>query len=98
MSHPLISQAVVVGLHDSRYGEIVAAFLKSLSSEPLSPSEIRDWVTQQLGQHKAPARIFWFGHGGVPKDLPLTGSGKIRKYELAKLGNELVRASKLSRL
>jgi hypothetical protein len=30
------------------------------------------------------------GEGGVPATVPLTGSGKVRKFELAKLGEEIL--------
>uniref|UniRef100_A0A0B7JZ61 AMP-dependent synthetase/ligase domain-containing protein n=1 Tax=Bionectria ochroleuca TaxID=29856 RepID=A0A0B7JZ61_BIOOC len=54
-------------------------------------AELRDWVRNQLGKHKAPAHVFWLGQGGVPSTVPLTGSGKVRKFEMAKLGDELLR-------
>jgi acyl-CoA synthetase (AMP-forming)/AMP-acid ligase II len=89
---------VVVGLHDARYGEVVGAFLGPEPGHPLpSDNEVGDWVRSRLGKHKVPAHIFWLGRDGVPDTVPLTGSGKVRKYEMAKLGNRLLdmRKSKL---
>lgn len=34
--------------------------------------------------------MFWLGEDGVPATVPLTGSGKVRKFEMAKLGDELL--------
>lgn len=64
-----------------------------------SDDEVRDWVRRKLGKHKAPAHVFWLGRDGVPADVPLTGSGKVRKFELAQLGNRLLeeRAGSLER-
>ncbi|TFA97570.1 Putative acyl-CoA synthetase YngI [Trichoderma ghanense] len=100
MAHPSISRAVVVGLKNKHYGEVVGAFVELADSgKKLSDQEVRDWVRKTLGNHKAPAHVFWLGQDGVPADVPLTGSGKIRKFEMAKLGDELLsRMAKTSKL
>jgi mevalonyl-CoA ligase len=91
MAHPSISQAIVVGLKDRHYGEVVGAFLQK-AENTLRPThkETRDWVRRKLGGHKSPAHLFWLGEDGVPASVPLTGSGKVRKFEMAKLGDELL--------
>lgn len=105
MAHPTISLAVVVGLKDEHYGEVVGAFLDGkpaakATESHLTKAEVRDWVTKRLGKHKAPAHVFWMGEGGVPATVPLTGSGKVRKFELAKVGEEILskRAGKEAKL
>ena len=91
MGHPSISRAIVVGLKDSHYGEVVASFVeKTDNSATPSDDELRDWVRKTLGKHKSPTHIFWLGRAGVPADVPLTGSGKVRKFEMARLGNDLL--------
>ena len=97
MAHPSISRAIVVGLKDTHYGEVVGAFLEKGEgcARPEGP-EIKDWVRKQLGGHKSPAHVFWLGEDGVPADVPLTGSGKVRKFEMAKLGDELLKRSVVS--
>ncbi|KAJ2892306.1 hypothetical protein MKZ38_010009 [Zalerion maritima] len=95
--HPAVSQSSVVGLNDKRYGEMVAAFLQPRPghAQP-SDAELASWVKSTLGSHKAPAKIFWMGFGGVPATFPATGSGKVKKTELAAIGNKLVgRVNKL---
>lgn len=87
----------MVGLKDKRYGEIVAAFLE-LREGQVRPNdvEIKDWVKMSLGSHKAPTKVFWMGSSGVPAEFPATGSGKVKKNELAEIGDRLVvRTSKL---
>ena len=99
MAHPSIALAVVVGLKDSHYGEVVGTFLGVESDHPRpSPEEIRDWVRRKLGSHKAPTHVFWLGTNGVPSDVPLTGSGKVRKFEMAQVGNRLLQERAASKL
>jgi len=91
VAHPAVSLAVVTGLKDEHYGEVVGAFLGLESGhKPLSTDEVREWVRRKLGKHKAPTHVFWLGHDGVPLNVPLTGSGKVRKFEMAHLGNKLL--------
>ncbi|KAM0515061.1 hypothetical protein ACHAPE_006384 [Trichoderma viride] len=100
MGHPSISRAIVVGLKNNHYGEVVGTFLEPGDghNKP-TDQEIRDWVRKTLGNHKAPTHVFWLGHDGVPADVPLTGSGKIRKFEMAKLGDEILsKTAKTSKL
>ncbi|KAK0664700.1 Acyl-CoA synthetase family member 2 [Lasiodiplodia hormozganensis] len=93
VAHPSIDRAIVVGLRHTKYGEVVGAFLQRVAGqERLSDDEVREWTRQRLGRHKAPAHIFWLGEDGVDANVPMTGSGKIKKYELRKLGDELVAA------
>ncbi|UKZ82203.1 putative NRPS-like protein biosynthetic cluster [Trichoderma virens FT-333] len=100
MAHPSISRAIVVGLKNKHYGEVVGAFVElGDNGNKLTDQQVRDWVRKTLGNHKAPAHIFWLGQDGVPADVPLTGSGKIRKFEMAKLGDEILsKMAKTSKL
>ncbi|KAG5745151.1 hypothetical protein H9Q69_010298 [Fusarium xylarioides] len=92
MDHPAITRAIVVGLKNKHYGEVVGAFVE-LAEGHQRPQfeEIKDWCRKRLGGHKSPAHVFWLGDGDVPATVPLTGSGKVRKFEMAKLGDELLR-------
>jgi len=91
MQHEAIERAVVVGVSHLKYGEVVAAFLQPVKGERLlSDEEVRDWTRKTLGRHKAPVHVFWLGERGVPAEVPITGSGKVKKFELRKLGEALV--------
>ena len=100
VQHPAIARAIVVGVRNDHYGEVVAAFLQrkasaaaaaaAASSHP-SNDEIKQFTRQTLGRHKAPVHIFWLGEDGVPGTVPLTGSGKLKKFEMARWGEEIVR-------
>ncbi|PVH72829.1 acetyl-CoA synthetase-like protein [Cadophora sp. DSE1049] len=95
--HKSIIQSSVVGLPDSKYGEVVAAFLQHRSTEPRPSAEVlRDFVRKTLGWHKAPVHIFWLEEG---EDFPKTGSGKVQKHILREHGKKrLKRLACTSRL
>lgn len=80
--HPSISRAIVVGMSHAKYVEVPVAFLE-LAEGKLRPGleEVQKWVRKVLGRHKAPVKVFWLGRD-LLGPIPLTGSGKIRKFEL----------------
>ncbi|KAI1265656.1 hypothetical protein F5Y18DRAFT_385212 [Xylariaceae sp. FL1019] len=100
MAHSDISRAIVTGVKDAHYGEAVAAFLQSEDQIKQRPStqDIKDWVQQRLGRHKSPTHVFWLGENGVPINVPLTGSGKVKKFEMARFGEEILRKRRLEKL
>ncbi|KAE8375580.1 hypothetical protein BDV26DRAFT_299563 [Aspergillus bertholletiae] len=89
--HHAISQSCVVGVKHQNLGEEVAAFLQRTpdQSRP-SGSEIIEWLKMSLGAKKAPAWIFWLGDDNLPAVFLITDSGKIKRHEMADLGNRLV--------
>ncbi|KAK5295632.1 hypothetical protein LTR99_009221 [Exophiala xenobiotica] len=103
MQHEAVERAIVVGMKHHRLGEVVVAFLQGTSPPSgatyaaISDDEVREWVKMRLGRHKAPEHVFWLGKDGVPSAVPLTGSGKVRKFELARLA-ELIQATARAKL
>ncbi|KAJ5786992.1 hypothetical protein N7457_001982 [Penicillium paradoxum] len=90
MCHASIFEASVVGIKDERYGEVVGCFLKlSEQGERPADPEVRQFVSEILGRHKAPQHVFWLGDAGVGDDFPKTGSGKHQKHMLRDIGNRL---------
>ncbi|KAF7914569.1 uncharacterized protein EAF01_000975 [Botrytis porri] len=95
-AHPAISRAIVVGIPDPKYGEVVGAFLdmeedSAAVKKKLSDAEIREWTRKELGWHKAPHHVFWFGEEGLKMETPKTGSGKVKKFELRNEGARIVK-------
>lgn len=81
-----------MGLDSDYYGEAVGAFVESQSPRDMADEEeILNWARSALAWYKVPQHIFWLGEGGVPSQLPLTGSGKVKRFELTKMGNRLLR-------
>jgi fatty-acyl-CoA synthase/long-chain acyl-CoA synthetase len=77
VDHEAVLEASVVGLPDERWGEIVAAAIRIRDDVPdLLVADIVEYVGRRLAPFKVPAR--WF----VTDALPLTPTGKVRKFEL----------------
>ncbi|KAG0153810.1 hypothetical protein PDIDSM_1189 [Penicillium digitatum] len=85
-AHPSIELASVIGIPDSKYGEVVGAFI-TITSGAGRPTddELRAWTRETLGRHKAPQHVFVFGEEGASSTVPVTGSGKVRKVELRQM-------------
>jgi len=81
----------VVGLPSSKYGEVVTAVLQHrLRQTKPSAQNVRAFVRETLGWHKAPVHVFWLGE---KEDFPKTGSGKIKKHELKKMAIQLLESA-----
>lgn len=94
VAHPAIERAIVVGLPHPRYQEVPSAFLqRAEGAQRPSLDEIQEFTRRTLGRHKAPMHVFWLGEDGVTSDIPITGSGKIKKFEMRKIGQELLAAA-----
>lgn len=79
-AHPSITTATVVGLPDDRWGEIVACVVQVRGE---APEHLRDELSAFLGERiarfKIPSR--WF----IASELPLTPTGKVRKFQVVDL-------------
>jgi fatty-acyl-CoA synthase len=77
LSHDDVVECAVVGLPDDRLGEQVAAVLRtSRDADVLLKDSLADYMRNRLAPFKIPTR--WF----VTAELPLTSTGKVRKFEL----------------
>lgn len=76
LAHPDIAEVAVAGVPDNKWGELVACFMRSVSSERLGPSELKAFVRERLSPQKTPRYWVWVS------EWPLTGSGKIQKFVL----------------
>jgi fatty-acyl-CoA synthase len=84
-AHPHVGEVAVVGLPDRTWGEAVAAFIRPVPGQRVDKHELFAYVRQHLAPHKTPRH--WF----EVDTFPMTGPGKIRKFELreAALSGEL---------
>lgn len=92
IEHPSIVEASVVAVKDEHYGEVVGAFLKLRDPSDGRPrlEEIRSFVKEAMGSHKAPQYVWWIGDPGAGDDFPKTGSGKHQKHLLRAISEKLL--------
>ena len=73
-THPRISEAAVFGVPDETYGEIVAAWIRTVDGGPLGLEDIRDFCNGQIAHYKIPAIA------QCVDEFPMTVTGKLQKY------------------
>lgn len=76
MTNEKVEQAQVVGVHDERYGEQVAAAIKLHEGESWNEEEAKAWCKGKIANYKIPFYILFV------KDYPLTANGKVQKFKL----------------
>jgi len=76
LEHPSVLEVAVVGLPDDKWGEIVACFVRAATADGIDPQDLHTHCRQNMSPQKTP--VLWF----QVEAFPLTGSGKIRKFEL----------------
>jgi len=74
--HPAVAEVAVVGLPDDRMGEVVGAFIRV--NEEVDQQTLFSYLRERLSPQKTPS--YWY----FVESFPLTGSGKIQKFELRK--------------
>ena len=67
--HPSVREAVVVGLPDEEWGQVLAALV--VGNRAATEDELRDWVRSHLAGYKTPVRIRW------SDELPRNDAGKV---------------------
>jgi acyl-CoA synthetase (AMP-forming)/AMP-acid ligase II len=77
LAHPELAAAAVVGVPHDRLVEVPAAFVVPHPGRAVSPEQVTEHVAQALAPHKVPRLVI------VTDELPMTGSGKVRKHQLA---------------
>lgn len=77
LEHPMVAEVAVAGVADDKYGELVACFMRAEEGEKPSSDELRSFIRERLSPQKTPSYWIWVN------EWPMTGSGKIQKFELA---------------
>ncbi|MEN6486310.1 MAG: AMP-binding protein [Syntrophobacteraceae bacterium] len=80
---PGIQDVQVVGVASRKYGEEVGAFIVLKRGFNLTPEDVRDFCRGKISRYKIPKYVSFIEH------LPMTASGKIQKYKLREMANEL---------
>jgi acyl-CoA synthetase (AMP-forming)/AMP-acid ligase II len=73
LEHPGVRDAVVVGVHDERWGEAVHAFVTLFEAASLQEAQLKLFCKERLAGYKCPKSI------QIVTELPKTGIGKIAR-------------------
>lgn len=79
LAHPAVREAAVVGVPDEILGEAICGCIVPVEGAIVTGQEIRDWCRVTLADYKVPDLIRFLD------EFPLTGTGKIRRVELARM-------------
>lgn len=82
--HPAVAEAVVLGLADASWGQVVAAVVELRTGQSASSDDIIAFSRQRLAGYKIPRRIAFL------PSLPRTASGKIRRPEARRSLNDAI--------
>ena len=75
-THPAVAESAVLGLPDTEWGEIVAAFVVLRHGHPPRPQELADHCATRIAGYKKPRRI------EIVEALPRNQAGKVQKHLL----------------
>jgi HIP---CoA ligase len=74
--HPAVSSVAVIGVPDTRMGEVGYAFVIPRLNATLTPDELIAWARKKMANYKVPRYV------EVIDEFPLNASGKVLKFEL----------------
>ncbi|MGI9613320.1 MAG: class I adenylate-forming enzyme family protein [Acidimicrobiales bacterium] len=76
LEHDAIAEVAVVGIPDELLGEQVACFMRPAGDDRPSDADLKAFARDRISPQKTPTFWVWVD------EWPLTGSGKIRKFQL----------------
>jgi fatty-acyl-CoA synthase len=77
-AHPDVADVAVVAAPDRHWGEVPVAFVRPMAGAAVVGAELEGWSRERLAPFKVPRR--W----EIVDELPLTASGKVQKFVLAR--------------
>jgi fatty-acyl-CoA synthase len=78
-THPAVDDACVIGVPNELLGEMICACVIPVEGAIVTGDELREYCQEQLPDYKVPDRVRFFD------TFPLTGSGKVKRRELAQV-------------
>ncbi len=76
IAHPQVAEVAVVGIPDKKWGEVIAAFIRTDEGGLLDTDDLKEFCRHHLSPQKTPS--IWRSVDA----FPLTGSGKIQKFRI----------------
>lgn len=81
-THPDVADVQVVGIPSEEYGEESYAFVIKKDGSQVTEKEIQQYVANNMARHNVPSYVQFISA------FPLTGSGKVQKFELRRMARE----------
>lgn len=76
-THPAVDDVCVFGVPNEILGELICACVVPIEGAIVTGDELKDFAREQLADYKVPDAVRFFD------TFPMTGSGKVRRRELA---------------
>ncbi len=76
MTHPAVTEAVVLGVEDEKYGQRLVGFVIPRSAETATPDALKQHVRETLASYKVPREIIMLN------ELPRNATGKVQRAAL----------------
>jgi len=77
--HPAVLDVAVVGLPDAILGETICACVVPVEGAIVTEDELKEWCRATLADHRVPDLVRLFDA------FPMTGTGKVRRVEVARM-------------
>jgi fatty-acyl-CoA synthase len=78
-THPAVEDACVVGVPNEILGELVCACILPVEGAIVTGDELKDFCREHLADYRVPDLVRFFD------TFPMTGSGKVKRSELARV-------------
>jgi fatty-acyl-CoA synthase len=81
-SHPMVSEAQVIGVPSVKYGEEVMAWVRPKPGASLDGEELTRFCTGKIATYKVPR------HWKIVSEFPMTVTGKVQKFKMREVAVE----------
>ena len=83
LTHPDVVDVQVIGVPDARFGEQVMAWIVPRPGSGLDEAMVIEYCRGRIAHYKVPARVAFV------ESFPMTVTGKVQKYRLREMAQEL---------
>jgi fatty-acyl-CoA synthase len=87
--HPLVAQALVVGVPDEKMGEVGCVCVVAKADRRPDPDDLIGICAKRLAKFKVPRHVLFVS----AEDIPLTPTGRPQKFRLAELAKQRLSAT-----
>ncbi|MCK5827231.1 AMP-binding protein [Candidatus Bipolaricaulota bacterium] len=91
-THPKVQNVSVIGMPDNVMGEVAVAYIIPREGVSIDPQEVIDFCVGEIANFKVPRYV------QIVDEFPMTQSGKIKKFQLRKLGDAAMEAGQMKQL